>query len=93
MTLPLDLGQLPLPDWMPHWLATMLLIVAVLYALMLIALPFSTFGVKARIEGVERQLDEISAELVRISRALGGEMLPEPERPRRSEPRLDWRRE
>ncbi|MCF3946627.1 hypothetical protein AiwAL_07505 [Acidiphilium sp. AL] len=58
MTLPFSL-----PDWMPAWLGLVLLLVALLYALALLAMPFSVFGVKSRLEAIETQLDAVQEEL------------------------------
>ena len=58
MTLPF-----PLPDWMPAWLGLVLLLIALLYALALLAMPFSVFGVKSRLEAIETQLDAVQEEL------------------------------
>lgn len=58
MTLPF-----PLPDWMPTWLGLVLLLVGLLYALALLAMPFSVFGVKSRLEAIEDQLEQVQEEL------------------------------
>lgn len=58
MTLPF-----PLPGWMPPWLGLVLLIVGLLYALALLAMPFSVFGVKSRLEAIEDQLEQVQEEL------------------------------
>lgn len=58
MTLPF-----PLPDWMPPWLGLLLLLVGLLYALAMLAMPFSVFGVKSRLEAIEDQLEQVQEEL------------------------------
>jgi hypothetical protein len=58
MTLPFTL-----PDWVPWWVPIVLLVPALLYALLLLAMPFNVFGVKARLEAVEARLDEIQHEI------------------------------
>jgi hypothetical protein len=52
-----------LPSWMPEWLGLVLLLVALLYALAMLAMPFSVFGVKSRLEAIEEQLDQVQEEL------------------------------
>jgi hypothetical protein len=58
MTLPLTL-----PDWLPWWIPAVLLVPALLYALLLLAMPFSVFGLKARLEAIDARLDDIQIEL------------------------------
>ena len=67
MTLPFALGTLPLPDWMPPWLPLLLAIPALLYALLLVSVPFSVFGLRARLDGIEERLDEIQGEIRALS--------------------------
>lgn len=61
MTLPF-----PLPDWLPWWVPLAVLLPVLLYALLFLAMPFSVFGVKGRLEQLEAQLDEIQGELRRL---------------------------
>ena len=58
MTLPFTL-----PDWLPWWVPIVLLVPVLLYALLLLAMPFNVFGVKARLDSVEARLDEIQHEI------------------------------
>ncbi|MDE2327062.1 MAG: hypothetical protein KGK13_04290, partial [Rhodospirillales bacterium] len=58
MTLPFSF-----PAWMPAWLGLVLLLVGLLYALAMLAMPFSVFGVKSRLEAIEEQLDQVQEEL------------------------------
>ncbi len=58
MTLPFSL-----PDWVPWWLPFVVLVPGILYLLAFLLMPFSVFGVKGRLEGVEARLDEIQAEI------------------------------
>lgn len=58
MTLPFTL-----PGWMPDWLGLIVLLVGLLYALALLAMPFSVFGVKSRLDAIEEQLDQVQEEL------------------------------
>jgi hypothetical protein len=66
MNLPFTL-PFTLPDWLPTWAFLLLLLPVLLYLLVFLVMPFSVFGVKSRIESLERQLDEIHDELRHIS--------------------------
>lgn len=71
------------PDWVPGWVQLALVIVAILFGLAFLLMPFSVFGVKARLEAVEVRLDEIQAEIRSLSMRL-------PERvPDRATPALE----
>ena len=73
------------PDWVPGWIQLALVIVAILLGLAFLLMPFSVFGVKARLEAVEIRLDEIQAEIRSLSMRL-------PERvPDRATPALERR--
>ena len=52
-----------LPDWLPAWAFLLVAIPALLYLLVFLLMPFSVFGVKARLEAVESQLDAVQEEL------------------------------
>ena len=58
MTLPFTL-----PDWMPGWLALALAVPALLWVLAFLMVPFSVFGVKARLETLESELESLHDEL------------------------------
>jgi hypothetical protein len=62
MNLPFTL-PFTLPDWLPAWAFLLLALPVLLYALVFIIMPFSVFGVKARLDGLEAQLNEIHEEL------------------------------
>ncbi len=66
-------SPLPLPDWVPWWVHLVILLTLMLFALLFLLMPFSVFGVKARLEGVEARLDEIQGEIRSLSLRL-----PEP---------------
>lgn len=90
---------------LPTWSGLPVLLLLGLAALCLLAMPFSVFGLKGRLESIELELDEMRAEI----RALAMR-LPDPRHPaaapameealdltaprrstgRRPEPRLDW---
>lgn len=67
MTLPFSLGTVPLPDWMPPWLPLLLAIPALLYALLLLSVPFSVFGLRPRLDAIDERLDEIQGEIRALS--------------------------
>lgn len=97
-----------LPDWLPWWLALVILIPVLLYVLALLAMPFSVFGVKSRLDIMEARLDEIQGEIralsLRLREPADPQMAhppipPPPDQPpprmaqrARAEPRLDWPR-
>ena len=60
MTLPFAV-----PDWMPGWLFLALAIPVLLWCLAFLMVPFSVFGVKARLEAMENELQELN-EQVRV---------------------------
>ena len=59
MTYPFTL----LPDWVPWWVAFVVIVPAILFVLAFLFMPFSVFGVKGRLEAVEARLDEIQGEI------------------------------
>ena len=62
-----------LPDWLPGWVVLLLALPVLLYLLAFLLMPFSVFGVKARIESLEAQIDSLHEDLRMISmRASGG---------------------
>ena len=73
-------SPLPLPEWVPWWVHLVILLTALLFGLLFMLMPFSVFGVKARLEGVEARLDEIQGEIRSLALRL-----PEP-----IEPGLDY---
>lgn len=72
---------------LPDWVGLVLLVALGLVALTFLAMPFSVFGVKARLEQIEAQLDEIHAELrgLALRQADGA-----PRRRRAAEDEDDW---
>jgi hypothetical protein len=62
MNLPFTL-PFTLPDWLPAWAFLLLALPVLLYALVFLIMPFSVFGVKARLDGLENQLNEIQEEM------------------------------
>jgi hypothetical protein len=55
-------ARLAIPG-LPDWVGLVLLLLLGLLALAYLLMPFSVFGVKGRLEGIEAQLDELQAEL------------------------------
>ena len=66
-------SPLPLPDWVPPWVHLAILLLVLFLALMFVLMPFSVFGVKARLEAIDARLDEIQGEIRSLSLRL-----PEP---------------
>lgn len=54
---------LQLPGGLPWWVTLAILVPAALYGLLFLAMPFSVFGVKSRLESIEARLDEIHEEI------------------------------
>jgi hypothetical protein len=53
----------PLPDWLPWWAPVAVLVPVLLYLLVFLVMPFSVFGLKGRLDGIEARLDEIQGEI------------------------------
>jgi hypothetical protein len=62
MTLPF-----PLPDWVPSWVPVVVLVLAALWALAFLFVPFSVLGTRSRLEAIEERLDEIQGEIRSLS--------------------------
>ena len=58
MTLP-DL----LPSWAPWWAQLAIIVLALLFGLLFLLMPFSLFGLKGRLDVIEARLDEIQGEI------------------------------
>jgi hypothetical protein len=58
MTLPF-----PLPDWVPSWVPIAVLVLASLWGLAFLLVPFSVLGARGRLEAIEARLDEIQGEI------------------------------
>jgi hypothetical protein len=61
-----DIGMpsfLQLPGNVPWWLLLIAIIPVGLYVLLFLAMPFSAFGVKSRLEAIEARLDDMHADI------------------------------
>ena len=99
---------LQLPEWLPWWAVLAVLVPVALYGLLFVAMPFSVFGIKPRLESIEARLDDIQGDIRSLALRLperGGpsaaDLDPPPPIPParadrgasgRAEPRLDWPR-
>ena len=79
------------PDWVPWWAQLLVLILAILFGLALLLMPFSVFGVKSRLDAIEDRLEEVQGELrvIALRLAENARRLPaeEPRRAFEEEPR------
>ncbi len=71
MTLPFTL-----PDWLPSWAVLLLALPALLWALAFLLMPFSVFGVKARLEALEAQVVALQDDLRMITMRMSGALPP-----------------
>ena len=67
--------NLPLPNWVPWWGQLAILVVAILFGLAFLMMPFAVFGLKGRLDFLEAQLDDIHAEIRMLAMRL-----PDPDR-------------
>jgi hypothetical protein len=72
MTLPFTL-PFTLPDWLPAWAFLLLALPVLLWLLAFLMVPFSVFGVKARLENLEAQIESLQEDMRGMSaRAVTG---------------------
>lgn len=71
---------------LPWWLSLVLLIPAALYGLLFLAVPFSVFGVKSRLESIEASLDLLHEEIRSLSLRSGADAGAGPDRNRSAAP-------
>jgi hypothetical protein len=57
----------PLPDWLPWWVPLAVLVPALFYAVLFLAMPFSVFGLKGRLDQIEERLEEIQDDIRRLA--------------------------
>jgi hypothetical protein len=67
---------LMLPAWIPGWVVLILALPVLLYVLAFLLMPFSVFGVKARIESLETQIDSLHEELRTMAMRASGILPP-----------------
>lgn len=72
---------LQLPGGLPWWATLAVLVPIALYGLLFLAMPFSVFGLKGRMESIEARLDEIQEEIRSLAIRL-----PEPSAVQRQDP-------
>lgn len=58
------------PDWLPGWAFGLIFAVGALYLLVLLAMPFSVFGLKGRLDELDMRLDDLHADIQAILRRL-----------------------
>ena len=78
---------LQLPADLPWWATLAIVVPGAIYGLLLLAMPFSVFGLRSRLDQIDDQLSEIQQEL----RALAGRLpaAPPPVGQRRAAPIAD----
>ena len=81
MTMPFSL-----PDWVPWWVQLVILVAAILVAGAFVLMPFSVFGVKARLDTLDLRLDELQADLRDLALRLPDPEMRRPAAWRRAEP-------
>ena len=59
----MDLHSFALPAWLPWWAVVAVLVPIALYLALFLLMPFHTFGLRARLAGLEARLDEIQGEI------------------------------
>jgi hypothetical protein len=67
---------LMLPAWIPGWVVLLLALPVLLYVLAFLLMPFSVFGVKARIESLEAQIDSLHEDLRTMAMRASGVLPP-----------------
>ena len=65
-----------LPDWLPGWAFLALAVPALLWLLAFLLVPFSTIGVKARLEALEGQVEAMHEDLRIMAMRASGALPP-----------------
>ncbi len=65
-----------LPDWMPGWAILALAVPVLLWLLAFLLVPFSTIGVKARLESLEGQVEALHEDLRIMAMRASGALPP-----------------
>ncbi len=84
MTLPFDL-----PAWVPAWVQLLIVVAGVLIAGAYLLMPFSVFGLKARMEALDQRLEDLQSDVRELSHRLPDQEMRRPAAWRRSEPDED----
>lgn len=59
----MDLAALSLPDWMPWWAVVGALVPVAFYLALFLLMPFSTFGLRAKLREMEGQIEALHEEI------------------------------
>lgn len=59
----MDLAALSLPDWMPWWAVIGVLVPVAFYLALFLLMPFSTFGLRAKLRDMEGQIEALHEEI------------------------------
>jgi hypothetical protein len=59
----MDLAALSLPDWMPWWAVVAVLVPVAFYLALFLLMPFSTFGLRAKLREMEGQIEALHEEV------------------------------
>ncbi len=59
----MDLSTLSLPDWMPWWAVIGVLVPVAFYLALFLLMPFSTFGLRAKLREMEGQIEALHEEI------------------------------
>ena len=59
----MDLAALSLPDWMPWWAVIGVLVPVAFYLALFLLMPFSTFGLRAKLRDMEGQIEALHEEV------------------------------
>ena len=59
----MDLSALSLPDWMPWWAVVAILVPVAFYLALFLLMPFSTFGLRAKLREMEGQMEALHEEI------------------------------
>jgi hypothetical protein len=65
-----------LPDWMPGWAFLALAVLALLWFLAFLLVPFSVIGLKARLESLEGQVEAMHEDLRVMGMRASGALTP-----------------
>ena len=73
MTLPFDL-----PAWVPAWVQLLIVVAGVLIAGAYLLMPFSVFGLKARMEALDQRLEDLQSDVRELSHRLPDQEMRRP---------------